>query len=88
MPREHDLTRVLALAAAVTDLRTQVSAHYSELAERTRRKTLLFSQQAEQKMLRADVVVRQLACVVLRKHDHLSRTRSEAVEHRARLTPP
>jgi hypothetical protein len=47
MPRERDLPRFLALATCGADLRTQVSAHHSELAQRTRRKTFLFAQQGE-----------------------------------------
>jgi len=80
--RERDLTGrdLVALADDAGDLRAHLFDGDVERLEDARGKAFLFAKQAEEDVLRADVVVLERACFVLGKDDDLSGPFSEAFE--------
>src|SRR5689334_857689 len=81
--RERDLTGgdLVALADDARDLRTHFLDGDVERLEHTRSKALFLAQQAEQDVLRADVVVLERPRFVLRENDDLASPFSESFEH-------
>ena len=80
--RERDLARrdLVALADDAGDLRAHLLDRDVERLEHARRKSLLLAQQAEQDVLRADVVVLEGAGLVLREDDDLASPFCESLE--------
>jgi hypothetical protein len=68
LPRRHRVTR----ADDAHDLRARLLERDLERREHLGRDALLFAQQPEQEVLGADVVVAQLARLVLREDDDLA----------------
>ena len=66
------------------DLRPDLLHSDVERPERPTGESVLLAQQAEQQMLRADVVVLRCAGLALREDDDLPRQFREALEHEAR----
>ena len=87
--RERDLTGrdLVALADDAGHLGAHLLDGDVELLEHARGKALLLAQQAEQDVLRADVVVLQRPCFVLREDDDLPGPFRESLEHRS-FDPP
>src|SRR5205085_9267400 len=81
--RERDLARrdLVALADDARHLRTHLLDGDVEALEHARRQTLLLAEQAQQNVLRADVVVLQGTSFVLGENDDLPRSLGEALEH-------
>src|SRR6266508_281017 len=79
--RERDLARgdLVALADDPRDLRAHFFHRDVEAFEHPRRQALLFAQQAEQDVLRADVVVLQRPRLILREDDDLPCPFSESL---------
>jgi hypothetical protein len=87
--RERDLAGrdLVALADDPRHLRAHLFHGDVELLEHARGEALLLAQQAEQDVLRPDVVVLESPCFVLGEDDDLSSPFCEALEHRC-LDPP
>jgi hypothetical protein len=81
--RERDLARghLVTLADDVRDLRAHLFHGDVELLEDAGSESLLLTEQPEQDVLGADVVVLQRTCFVLRKDDDLPCPFCEALEH-------
>ena len=87
--RERNLTRgdLVPLADDAGDLRAHLFHGDVERLEHPCGETFLFTQEAEEDVLRADVVVLQRACLVLCQDHDLSRPFGESLEH-CSLDPP
>src|SRR5262249_28372844 len=82
--RERNLPGELRLLAApkrALDLRAQAGLVGAECRERRGCGQARLGRDREQQMLRADVVVRKAACLLLREADHLTCLSREALEH-------
>ena len=80
--------RFVALPDDSPDLHAHFLDRDAERIEHARRNALLLPKQAEQEMLRADVVVAQRTRLVLREDDDLSSPLREALEHGSGARPP
>jgi hypothetical protein len=82
--RERDLPGcgLVALADDARDLATHFLAGDVQTLENSRGQSLFLSQEAEENVLGPDVVVSQVARLVLSQDYGLSRTLGEALEHR------
>ena len=87
---ERDLARrrLVALADDARDLCADLIERDVEFGEDPRGDALFLAEQAEQQVLGADVVVAQLARLVLREDDDLACSLCEALERKRELTPP
>jgi hypothetical protein len=72
---------VLALADYAHDLATDVLERHFEGAEHPRGHPVAFPKQSQQQMLRAYVIVLEIAGFFLGQHHDLSRTLREPFEH-------
>ena len=88
--RERNLAGgdLVALADDARDLRADLLHRDVERLEDAGRKPFLLAQQAEQDVLRADVVVLQRPRLVLREDDHLPCPFGESLEQRLRPSFP
>ena len=75
------LNRLLALADDLNDRGAHGLALDAHRLQGLRRDALTLRDQAEQQVLRANVVVLKTAGLVLREHDDTTRTVSKAFEH-------